>query len=367
MGDFTAPRGRRTIAHLVFSEAERVRIAPLRLRAMLAEAALQGAEFCILPADGCEAGGCEVQAHVWRDGEWRRERRGLPDVLIVRATPVLKAAARTLEWLRSVRPVIAAAAPDKLGLHDRLMGSAVERYLIPQRALPDEGLAEAIADWLRERRSAVIKPAESSRGKRVHFILPQGDAWAYRRDLDTVVCGLGEAVEAVVRQIAGRTSYRAYLVQDYVRSVTPDGRAFHIRVDVHKDGRGEWRLVNASGTVGEIGYSVSNQGFYGKIERAVKQRRARPPGDICEEAKAAALAVARALDGQPGVVISELGVDLALDDDDRIWLIEANALPLATLHELERARFAVEYSLAVADGLPIGAARGATGAADVRR
>jgi D-alanine-D-alanine ligase-like ATP-grasp enzyme len=45
--------------------------------------------------------------------------------------------------------------------------------------------------------------------------------------------------------------------------------------------------------------------------------------------------------------LSELGIDFLLDEEDKLWLIETNALPQSSLHEHERAIHTIGYALSL--------------------
>lgn len=344
--------GRPTIALLSYSAEERARLPEARIRALVAECLLQGAAFALVSSEDCDVETGAITAEYWAGGDWRPRRVDGLDVVIIPAVATLDRHRTVRAWLRGRGPTIEDFGPDKLALPAMLGGSQLERYVIPSTVIAPGEAHATVRAWLERRGAAVVKPADGNRGHRLQFVFRNGEAWALRRDGETSLGDLDEIVERTAGLIAGRTRYRNYIVQDYVRSLTNDGRALALRVDLHKDGAGEWRTVKAGSRIGEIGFSVSNvtnAGYMGSLEGPLRGR-VRPAGDIAEEAVALAYDLARFLDGRPDCRIKELGVDIGVDETDRVWLIEANIQPQTSLYNLERARLTVAYSLAVAAG-----------------
>jgi hypothetical protein len=175
----------------------------------------------------------------------------------------------------------------------------------------------------------------------------------HRVDQDSWTGSLEDVAARAAEAIGGRSRYRRYFLQQYVPSVTADGRAFYIRIDVHKDGDGAWRIVKTGARLGEIGFSVGNPtngGYSGNIEAALSQRPVRTSQDIYEEARTLVLNLGQILDRHPDIHVKELGVDMVLNESDKLSLIEANMQPQSSGHNLERAGINIEYCLAVARG-----------------
>lgn len=341
------------VALLSYSQEERARLAETRVRALLAETLLQGGAFCLLATEDCAPETGEIVAEFWIDGGWRRRRVERLDVVIIPAIATLARHKAVRAWLRERGPTIEDVGPDKVALPKALGGTPLERYVIPATTIAPGEAHATIRDWLERESAIVVKPADGNRGQRLQFLFAEGGAWALRRDQETVLGTLDETVERAAGPIAGRTAYRAYVVQKFVRSLTPDGRAFALRVDLHRDGEGVFQVVKAGSRIGEIGSSVSNvtnAGYMGSLEGALELRGRRNPQDLVDETMSLAFDLATTLDGRPDCRVKELGVDIGLDEDDRLWLFEANIQPQTSLYNLERARLTIAYCLGVASG-----------------
>jgi glutathione synthase/RimK-type ligase-like ATP-grasp enzyme len=139
------------------------------------------------------------------------------------------------------------------------------------------------------------------------------------------------------------------MVQRYVRS-THAGRALTLRVDVHKTPVGAWKPHRAAARVNVAGGYATNSAGGGAqimIEKFLGRRSARSPDQIHQETVTIACQAAALIDREPTGSIIELGVDFALDPQDRLWIVETNVRPEANWAEQDRAIHIVAYLLSL--------------------
>jgi len=325
---------------------------PPRTRAMLAEAALQGAELVFLDALQYDLAAGRVRTMVWKADEWREEWRGPPDVVTIIGSP-LEAGHEPLDaWIRRSCPVIVYTNDDKLAQSEILSGTPCACYLIPQARVPAEAPGEMLADFLRTHHGAVIKRVDGSRGVGLLFIVRETGGWTVKYKGKEHRGTLEEAAGFVASRIAGRLRYRQFVAQRFIRSVAADGRAADIRVHVQRGGDGEFGVTRGYARLAEAGIPLANTsrgGYQGPIEGFLSQRAVRDPGEIEDELKRVALEIAEIQSATHETPLAELGIDFLIDDDDRIWIVETNVFPGSYLHEQLRAERAVGYALHVAE------------------
>jgi hypothetical protein len=130
-----------------------------------------------------------------------------------------------------------------------------------------------------------------------------------------------------IRRLAGR---RAYVIQQGIHLRQIDGRMTDFRLHLHKNGSGMWEVIGLGAKVageGAVTTHVHNGGevmdadqvllkWYGEQAEAMKAR-------LCQNAALIAQTLESHVDG----TIGELGLDMGLDQQDRIWMFEANAKP----------------------------------------
>lgn len=322
-----------------------------RLHALLAEAALQGARVVMLDPLSVDIAEGWIGTDVWNGAGWTREQAPLPDVVIMLGSPSHPWQEAVFDWVRRSRPFIKDKGPDKAQLNALLTGGPCERYLIPDVEVDPARPGETLRDFLSTHGGGVIKRANGQRGIGLLFVsrdagdwLLQGGKTVFRGTLDAVV-------DRVVAAIAGRLQYRTYVVQRFIRSAAKDGRVVDFRVHVQRRADGEFHLTRAFVRLGEAGMLLANTsqgGYQGALDTFLAQRTARPAAEIHDEVIEAALTLSRLYDVTAETPLAELGVDLLIDEADRLWLAEINGLPQSSRHEHERAIHTIGYAMTVA-------------------
>ncbi len=340
---------RKPIGMFAFGRSPVEHMPPMRIRALLAEAALQGAELVFSSVADCDPETGTVLAAAWTGSGWERRRVPLPRVVVI-TDPASPRNRQVEAWLRAATRLVDSNGPDKAEQTKILEQSALARYAIPFTTITTGSLERDLAEWLSEHGAAVVKPVDGGRGNNVKFIKPAGRNWKLTERRGTREGALAEMIEALRAAIAGRMRYRQFIVQRYIKS-TLAGHAFSLRIDVHKKPNGSWGATRAAIMLNALGGLATNMAGGGGqfvIEKLLPLRTARPPDAIFEEAVAAACEAAQLFDREPAVSVFEFGIDMALDPDDRLWMLEANAHPGANWAEQDRAMHVIAYALSLA-------------------
>lgn len=351
---------RERICLLSFGRPVRAAMPERRLRALFAEAALQGVELSGATTQSPGRTDGLITAETWTGGGFSCSDVPLPRVAIVLDAALRPAERAFADWLADRHvTLVDDQAPDKLALAAVLQRHGLGRYVIPFAELSAATMRATLQDWVARRTPCVVKPANGARGGNIQFLLPDGfplpggGGWRVHKDAAALSVDAEAAVELVCRRIAGRIARRPFLVQRYVPTRTDDGRAFDLRVHVQRGASGGWGVTRGYARLGAAGFMVSNisrGGFQGALLPALAQRTIRTAETIAAELETAALSVARAIEADTGRTLSELGVDFAIDAQDALWVIEANAHPETSLHEQDRAIHTIGYAKYLAGG-----------------
>jgi len=317
---------------------------PLRLRALAAEAALQGARFCTFAAKDIDSPSHRILAWVPGPAGWERRDLRLPDVVMNAAYPRTDAARAICRWLRDHAPFTTCRLANKAVVSAQLADSQIAGRIIPFAELRPLSMEEELASFLAIYPQAVIKRADGRRGREVLFADVRADGIQIQEDDRIRLLSLAELLAELQR----RYRQAPWIVQQYIPSRTEDGRPFDIRVHVHKDGDGVWQLVRSYLRLGEQGVRISNTsrgGYQGDLIAFAGRRAGSKAADLVDHVTGLGLDIARTLDQSAAGALDELGIDLVLDTANQPWLVEVNTHPQSRYHELERARFAVAYAL----------------------
>lgn len=319
------------------------------MRALLAEAALQGVSLVVLDPSRFDTEKQMVLTGYWTGTSWQHALQPLPDVVFIINSPIRDEHAPLHDMILRFCRVIADEGGNKLDLANIMAGSAARPYLPITQIIPKDTPAEMIADFLRSNQEAVIKRVSGNQGKGLFFLMSDADQGSYvaRYDTKSFRGTLEQVSQFVAQRISGRLRYRDYLAQQFIRSVASDGRPCDIRVHMQRQATGTWGVTRAYVRLAEVGMPLANSskgGYQGPLDGFLQQRKKRPADEIKAELLQASLLIAEVEDAHQTHALSELGLDFLIDDDDRIWLIETNTFPQSSLHEHARAQHFIGYT-----------------------
>ncbi|WP_027184988.1 YheC/YheD family protein [Desulfovibrio inopinatus] len=337
------------IGFLPFKTDPRQALPPMRLRALHAEAILQGAVFTILDWSDFNKAKNEILTWTWSPTGWESEKKSLPDIAIISGAVTNGQQNQLRAWIREACLCINDIGITKLKLASLIHDTEYERYLIPEAQIPKTNTSEAIKDFLLKHGSAVIKRSNANQGVGLYFILKETSGWSISNNKEKIFT-LTEVADEITIRIEGRLAYRDFLIQKYIQSTAPDGRAADIRVHVQRDANQAWGITRAYVRLAEVGSlatNVSLGGYQGPLMKYLELRKNRSASEIEAEIQQAALEIAEIQSAASPRPLSELGIDFLLDDEDKIWLVETNALPQSSLHEHERAIHTISYALSL--------------------
>lgn len=331
------------IAHGIFPPDK---MQPARVRALLAEAALQGVDLCFLRSDECDPETGMVRAQRWDEGGWQESHLPLPPIVLIITDPETADDVRIDQWIRASALALGAGKRDKQAVTDLLAGTEWKRYAVPSERLEPGRFDRQLASWL-DGGGIVVKPNDGMRGMGVHFVIPAGGGrWEVIKDGQHRVVGADEAIDQLTRSIAGRLSYRSYLVQRYIDTSDRSGRPGTVRVELVRQPGGAWGVVRVTGRISAPGKIISTISRGASLMTGEGYLAARGETDIpgrLQELEAFSVGVANLLTACDAAHYYEWGLDLMMDPERRFWFLEANTRPLNFGGEFERATHVIAY------------------------
>jgi glutathione synthase/RimK-type ligase-like ATP-grasp enzyme len=216
------------------------------------------------------------------------------------------------------------------GLHGKWqMYRIVRRYEDLRPYLPETRLCSSVGVVIRmlEKYPVVyVKPIYGSGGKGILRISrsPQGGYYVVG---NTATRRFRTRTRSLLPILAGIN--RRYLVQQGLKLNYLNGSTFDIRCIVQRNGEGQWQVSGKAARIGRRGSITSNlhTGGGGRTVSSVLQEwfpdRAE---ELEEEIDRVALRTAEVMNRHAGP-LCDLGLDLGVDVDGKVWLIEVNSKP----------------------------------------
>lgn len=306
----------------------------------LGEAALRlGVMLYVFARDGWHSEAGELYAYHWQNGDWRRLRSPLPDIVYDRAFYVRTAdrlsSAAALAQIRAVKPHIRLNGnlPTKLEVYRALRQDAGLASLLPATELCTG--SSLLEQWLKAHPEGVLlKPAAGMQGRGVIHMKrdPQcGAVSVSGRTLgNTVFAKSFPDRGSWLRWTEHRLRQAPHAVQPYLQLRTLDGHPFDIRALMQKNERGRWALTGIAARRGLPNGLTSNLHGGGEAARAFGLLCAnfgKPVSErLLEQIHTISEYTAEMLESRFGR-FAELGFDFGVEQDGKLWLLEANSKP----------------------------------------
>lgn len=326
-------------------------LSPIRIRALLGEAALRGVRVVLARSADCDVSTGRIRANAFVAGAWTGVEMGVPP-LVIAAAPVTRPEHRVVEnWLQARTRFLGFDGFDKHEMTALLAAYPhLVPHLIPEEVLVAERVEAQLAQWLAQG-PIVVKRSDGALGTGIFFVVPQGDEVVVHKDSQSWRGTAAEAIARVVGAIRARMAYRTYLVQRFIDTRDAAGQPATVRADiVRRPGEG-WDIYRLTGRISIGSKLVSNRAKGSALvdaESFFAARGAIDPAGKVAEIEALTRDIASTLCREPGLSdCYEFGLDLAVDQDLHFWFLEANKRPLAHGAEVERMGPAMTYWLSL--------------------
>ncbi len=297
----------------------------------------QGAFVCFFTPEALETAGSGIVGWIY-DGGWKRRKLPVPDVINNRVT------SRKAENKPSVQQFLAEVKSrygthffnekflDKTEVFEALRQEpALQRYLPESHALSGFPLIKRMCAHYPV---VFLKPVRGSLGKGI-LRISREEGGSYRLQTTTT---LGTrtisypSLAKLFRAVAPKMRTTRYQIQQGLSLIEVGRRPVDFRALVQKNGTGKWGVTSIVARTAGNNHFVSNLargGSLSTVKEAVSKSNL-PAGtrdNATLQLTKASLAIARGIETYIPAHFGELGIDLAMDQSGRVWLLEVNSKP----------------------------------------
>lgn len=291
-----------------------------------------------------------VNGWVYSRGRWIRSTFPMPDVVYPRARGYSTSVNRVRRSL--MRRGVHISNPALIGKWQTYRIISEHPELLPH--VPDTRLVTnlgQVSAMMRKYRGVYIKPVNGSLGRNIIKVVKRpGRRYSYHYSANNrVYRGSATSIGALRRKLYGIMGRRRYIVQKQINLIRTRGNILDVRVLIQKDHTGKWTITGMAcrvGTGGAITSNISSGGYALKVHSVLRSyfRSEATVQEILGTIGYIAVEAAQALETQIGPA-GEIGVDIGVDREGKIWFIEANLKPgrqvFRMLHENRTRRMAV--------------------------
>ncbi|WP_107949031.1 YheC/YheD family protein [Lysinibacillus parviboronicapiens] len=321
--------------------------------AYAAVARAEGAQFFYFTPKSVNFDNRTIKGKVYEEGQWHERVMPFPDVIYNAGSPEkLSVSKGIIEKLKKEIPFTTHSIGNKWNVMERLKAAKeFAHYLIPSEMV---GNVDKFHNFIAHYKRAVFKPIDGRKGKGIYFITKIGNAFEVRVNSEKRNYTLAQLNELLKEQLASGT----FIMQPYIKSMTKSGQVYDFRLHVQKNGEGKWVVTTVYPRIapnGSIIPNINSGGFTNYLDPFLEQEFKNEAYNIRRTLEHFAMSLAHHLDDiqmeKFGEVIDEIGIDVGLDEQQKIWMYEVNwrpGCPPAFYLELDVVVHSIRYAMYLA-------------------
>lgn len=279
-----------------------------------------------------------IQGWYYDNGKWNTATHPIPDCVYNRLT------SRRIEKQDSVQEALKQLKQnyrilffneqflDKHQVYQILSKHPSMKELMPESKTFD---ANELKAFLKKYKMVFLKPTNGSLGNGIIRLVKlenNKNEWLMESITANGIVSSVHPTNELIGKCMKRIRKQPYIVQQGLSLITYDKRPVDFRVLVQKNGSGKWSITSAVGRIANEQHFVSNLARGGTIRKAydVLKEIDTPFKPSVQKLKRVALEIAHHFEQLAEGFYAELGIDLAIDERGKIWLIEINSKPSKT-------------------------------------
>ncbi len=268
------------------------------------------------------------------NGGWQRRTVPLPDVVYNRLPSRRAELSTSMEnfkdrFTRRKIPMFNWSFFNKSDVYSLLEGEPEEKYVPESYINPP---AEKIKEMLEKHHFVYLKPTGGSLGKGIYRLThhpKKGYFSRFRRNGKNVLLRFTK-FSSLMNLLNRQGRMKNYVVQQGIRLVELDYCPIDFRVHMNKNSSNKW-IASGVGAKkagkGSVTTHIKNGGKLMTPEQALSRIFGAKSDEILLRIKQVSVKLAEAIERNYPHIIGELGFDIGVDRDEKIWMFEANAKP----------------------------------------
>ncbi|HFJ9466736.1 YheC/YheD family protein [Bacillus thuringiensis] len=288
----------------------------------------------------------KILGKIYQDGEWIEKELSFPDVIYNASPHVSDKTQQIYEHLYDRIPFTSHSIGDKLSVYNRIKrAQEFKQYLIPFYDLTD---VKKFFHMINRYEQVMIKPISGHQGRGIVFIEQYGEK-------DYQINEAGQVSFIDKRQlknfISNKIIEQDYIVQRFISCKMKSGHVYDFRLHVQRNGEGKWVITSIFPRIGPLGSMVSNMasgGYSTYLDVFLKKEFDDNWYNIQRYLERFALIFSNYLNSlYDDVLFDELGIDVGIDKNQKLWLFEVNwrpGVPNIFNLELDVAKNTIHYA-----------------------
>jgi hypothetical protein len=287
-----------------------------------------------------------IMGKVYEKGNWVDKEFPFPEVIFNASGPVTNKAEEIVNYLYDRIPFTSHSIGHKMSVYKRIKEAGeYESYLIPSEFWSN---FDKFKEMMKRFGKVIVKPVSGHQGGGILSIEREGE-------IDYRVNEKGEMnvfTEKELNQLLlEKTEEQDYLIQPFITCKIKSGNVYDFRLHVQKNGVGKWVITSIYPRIGQLGTITSNMasgGYTAYLKQFLKAEFGEKWFDMFQQLKWFSLNFPIHFDSlYKQDSFDELGIDVGLDQNMKLWLFEVNWRPGAPMIfnlELDVAKNTINYA-----------------------
>lgn len=316
--------------------------------AYAAAAKMEGVDFFYFTPGRVNLEEKRIKGVFYENGEWIERETGYPDIIFNAGGTITPKQDEVIDVLMEEIPFTSHPIGDKISVYNRIKKSGkFSQYLIPSEKIK---WSQTIFSYLDNYESIIIKPISGAKGEGITFVKKQNGAYYLKTD-EIKVLSKKELKEWVAELLLNDD---IYLVQPYIRSLTKSGKSFDFRLHVQKNGEGKWVTTAIYPRIAERGVvaNISQGGYTSFLDSFLKMQFGEEYYNVKRYLEIFSLQFSNHFDSLYENKLDELGIDVGIDENRKIWVYEVNwrpGVPILFNLEIDIAKTTIKYAVYLAE------------------
>ena len=292
-----------------------------------------------------------ILAKEFMNNKWNEVEVEFPDV--IQNVHIKEGSKQSLteKRLRKLIPFTSFTIMNKMFLPFQIIKSGeFGEYFIPFKYIDNYSIVE---NYFNNFDQVVIKPISSSQGTGILYIEKKKNRFFLKEDKKKYKFNISEFKQVIKKLLDLNKNNTQYIIQPYVKCRTKEGNPYDIRAHLQKNGEGKWVFTKVYPRIGGKDTILSNISKGGEtldIKTFVINEFGKNKGEVLlNSVYDLAMKLTTHVDSLYNMSIDELGIDIAIDENNRLWVHEVQPQPQSKYHEKERAQNMLEYALFLAE------------------
>lgn len=216
--------------------------------------------------------------------------------------------------------------------------------------LPETHFSSTMEDIenLIERYSTIyLKPIHGAGGRSIYRITKSKSKEIYFCNTERVITRY-KSLNDLLTKINISKKYDKYLAQQGISLAKYNGSKVDFRINLNKDIENKWKIVAIAGKAAGKGSVTTHVRLGGEVHSSnellsdiFKEKASK----IIKNLEEAAIKLASAIEFSINRPIGELGLDIGVDENGRVWMFEANSIPGISIFKHPSLKDSSNYSI----------------------